>query len=240
MPNVVETVGLEMPDDFPTGVYNAINQRVKPKREPYPALWFEYGTGWNAVAYRFRACVEHGEAFAESVSRYTAAPEQPHRHIQEREIVSFFVAGLSCIECTFYSLYGIASMMAPSTFPMATYQEREAVTPKSVTRKFNAHFSVDSICNTLGSVLGDAKYNTWVGLRNILAHRQTPGRAIEAMPDVAAWQNVVLKTGPADFEIKPKSITERRLWLSQTVHTLLAAIDDWTTRHASRLPAECR
>src|SRR4051812_46965066 len=98
MPKKVNTVGLEMPDDFPVDAYNAVHARVSPKREPRPAAWPEWASAWNAVAYRFQSCVEHAAAFTKSIRQHGDAPAPPTRYIQERELFNFFTNGLAAIE----------------------------------------------------------------------------------------------------------------------------------------------
>jgi hypothetical protein len=48
----------------------------------------EFRIALNSVLYRFKTCVDSGDAFAESVRMHGDAPGQPHRYIQEREFYS--------------------------------------------------------------------------------------------------------------------------------------------------------
>src|SRR5437763_13200806 len=118
MPKKLITVGLEMPQDFPTDPYNAVHDSINswPNRPDVP--WLEYALAWNAVAYRFQALADHCDTFTASVNRAGGAPSMSERYVQERELFNFFSNGLAAIESFFYGLYAIASMLDPAKFPM--------------------------------------------------------------------------------------------------------------------------
>src|SRR5690348_3104959 len=101
---IIGTAGIAMPDDFPSAQYVAVHERFHASRVPdrqIPTLglgaveerrrWF--GGAWTAVAWRFRACADHDEAFTRSVARHGNVPAMEERYLQERELFNFFMNG---------------------------------------------------------------------------------------------------------------------------------------------------
>ncbi len=176
MPRKIDTVGIDMPDDFPADAYNEVHAVVSPKREPYPAPWPEWAGGWNAVAYRFMACAEHDTAFSESTRCNGNSPAPFERYIQDNEVFGFFVTGLATIESLCYGVHAIAAMMDPKQFPMDDESAKRSVTPVSTASRFSGAFPDDRITAALKSLLADTRFDAWVACRNVLAHRVAPAR----------------------------------------------------------------
>jgi hypothetical protein len=86
---VAQTIGIEMPDDFPTAAYNAVYVRLGRYQPRNPALWGEYAGGWNAVAIRFRTAASADEKFTASITRNFAA-SLDERQLEEEALFSFF------------------------------------------------------------------------------------------------------------------------------------------------------
>jgi hypothetical protein len=231
MPKKINTVGLNMPDDFPAEAYNAVYTRVSPKQKLYPIPWPEWAGAWNALAYRFQSLADHDAAFTGSVRNYGDAPGHEERYLQERELFSFFVTGLSAIECFCYGIYAIVSMIDPTNFPMATFQDRKRVTPQKTADLFDKHFQADAMTVTLQRLLGHTEFEKWEGWRNLLAHRVTPGRALTLARTGGAWKDVELKTGKETLTIDTNTTSSRRAWLSKTLGDLLTESGAFTDRH---------
>lgn len=137
MPNhPLLTVGIEMPADFPVKPYEAIYNRLASKQDTYFDSWYEFIRAWDAVAYRFRSCAEHDEAFAESIRRAGKGPPPPERYIQDRELFCFFVSGLATVECPCYGLFAIGSILDAQSFPFVTPDDKRNVSPDKASDPF--------------------------------------------------------------------------------------------------------
>ncbi|HLN32470.1 MAG TPA: hypothetical protein VK395_32380 [Gemmataceae bacterium] len=121
----LKTSGIMIADDFPVDLYHTIHFRVCLKRGNHSTATHEYSGSWNSVAYRFRACAEHGNAFIKSVRRAGESPRFAQRFVQERELFNFFVNGISSIETFYYSMFAIASMMSPPAFPLTSHRDKK-------------------------------------------------------------------------------------------------------------------
>jgi hypothetical protein len=231
MPIRVSTFGIELPDDFPKGPYEAIHAQVN--SGPRDAnVDCHYRGAWNAVANRFLSCTEHDAAFNESVRRAGNAPGHLERYIQDNSLFGFFVTGLSVIESFFFGLHAIAAMTGSSNFPMQSDAQLRQVTPESTISRFETAFPADPILVSFESIRtksGEGKsvnappYEEWREVRNVLAHRSAPGRIItptnvpgSQIPDV--WR---LK----DLAIDESLTASRRQWLTGTLADLLAATE---------------
>jgi hypothetical protein len=97
---------LDMPADFPVKPYDSVwksleglgGENYRMGEESKYHSWYQWLAAWINIAYRFRSCAEHDEAFAESVSKFGDNPRQPEKYHQDRELFGFFVTGLSAIE----------------------------------------------------------------------------------------------------------------------------------------------
>ena len=66
---VANTVGIAMPDDFPTNAHNSVHDRLREyrNRNPDDPAWLECAAGWNAVARRFKTMATADEEFAQQI-----------------------------------------------------------------------------------------------------------------------------------------------------------------------------
>jgi len=116
-----------MPLDFATGPYETIQQRISVDLgEGYAESLQMFAGAWNAVRYRYLACVEHDQSFTSSIQQQLTPLERYH---QERDLFGFFVSGLSTIESLCYGLYAVASIIEPAGFAIRTQQDLRGVTP---------------------------------------------------------------------------------------------------------------
>src|SRR5215203_1022514 len=110
---------LEMPSDFPVKPYDSVWKRLEGLGSEYNLAgednrhqaWEQWLSAWIGLAYRFRACAEHDQTFAELVSEVGNNPRQPKQYHQDRELFGFFVSGLSAIESTYYGLFAMGSIL---------------------------------------------------------------------------------------------------------------------------------
>jgi len=224
----ISTIGLEMPADFPSEPYEAISARLVNMKDPFPESWSQFTSGWNAVAIRFLSCIEHDRNFTLSVIRFTNAPRQPGRYIQERELFGFFVTGLSCIDSLCYSLYFIASILNKEKFTVLE-NKIKYIYPSTVKKKFEDSYKDEIITNELKKLIEDQNYKKWKNIRNILAHRSMPGRHFYSGGEYngkALWIDRI--------EINENTTVSRLKWLKNKITTLINATDVFTKKSCSR------
>jgi hypothetical protein len=214
-----------LPDDFAYASYEAVASRMAHLHESHQPQWSEYVTAWTGVPNRFRACAEHDEAFSRSIQA-NDAPPQPERYHQERDLFGFFINGLSAIESTCYGLYAIASMLDDVYFPIKKAKNRRAISPENTANRFRTTFPNDGISRALNRMVNSQEFEDWKELRNILAHRGSPGRNIHVTVGAGAshgdalWINGI----PLDASTTPT----RRTWLADTLWTLFQEADSFT------------
>lgn len=214
----VSTVHLKLPDDFEYDSYEAVHSRIGPLNESHQPQWSEYVDAWSAIATRFYACAEYDDAFTRSI-KVNAAPQQPERSHQERDLFGFFVTGLSIIESTCYGLYAIASMLDAASFPIAGAKDKRTISPEHTSDRFRATFPNAGLSRALHATVNSQDYRDWKEIRNILAHRGTPGRTIHATVGSGVGRNDALWT--RGIALDASTTPARRLWLAGTLRTLL-------------------
>jgi hypothetical protein len=181
MPNkILSSLGLIMPDDFPSDLCDDINNRVSKNRDNYLNSWHQFAGGWNAVAYRFLSCTEYNVDFTSSIIKHGNSPSQPERYNQEKLLYNFFVTGLSIIESLGYALYAIGSIIDKNNFPISSKKDLKNIWIESTISKFKKSNLLKniSIALILEELTKSKDYKDWKDIRNILAHRSAPGRNI--------------------------------------------------------------
>ena len=99
---ISQTIGIDMPGDFPTIAHNAVNDKLKLCQPRNPKVWSEYAGGWNAIAFRFSAAADADATFTASVKLPVASLEE--YQVQEKALFAFFVTGYAAIESFTYAL----------------------------------------------------------------------------------------------------------------------------------------
>jgi hypothetical protein len=88
---ISQTIGIDMLGDFPTTAHNGVNDKLKPYQPRNPNEWSEYGSGWNAIAFRFSAA-------ADADATFTASLKAPRRLLKnmkfKRRLCCFFRNGV--------------------------------------------------------------------------------------------------------------------------------------------------
>jgi len=223
----LSTIGLEMPEDFDAVPYEAIHSRTVARKDACPDACAQYVGAWKAVAYRFMSCAEHDTAFTKSIQQAGDAPPPPERYIQERELFSFFVMGLTVIESFCFGLFAIASMVDSKNFPITIAEDLRSINPQHTVKQFRKAFPEEGVTITLGKTLDDNAYKEWKEIRNILAHRAAPGRIIygstRRSAPAALW-----KVG---IQLDESTTSSRRKWLATTMSSLLRETDNFTARN---------
>lgn len=220
----LSTIGIRMPQEFPTRPYEAVYRRLGNKRDSHPESFREFVSAWVTVAYRFLSCDEHNQAFSESVKRFGKTPLPLERYVQERELYGFFVAGFSVIESFCYGIFAIGSISKPKKFPFVTPVDKRKVSPEVTADKFGAVFKGESITTALHSMRRSQDFRDWKNIRNILSHRSTPGRHAFLGGD----RNGEVIWGEK-IPINENTTASRFRWLVDTLDDLLDTADEFTS-----------
>ena len=178
MSKKLSTVGIVMPKDFEATAYESVHARINANQNTESDTWQQYAGAWNAVAYRFLSVTESDKMFTKSIKRYGDAPKQPERYYQERELFSFFVNGLATIESLCYGLFAIGSMLNPQEFPTNTAKDLRLISPERTAGQFAKAFQGEGITFALQHLIATQEFRDWKEIRNVLAHRTSPGRLI--------------------------------------------------------------
>jgi hypothetical protein len=172
---VLQTNGLRIPVDFPVAAYDRIYHVVERTHRQH-ALYEHHAGAWNALAYRFRAVIDNGDAFALSLRTHGPAPPAHERYFQEGALFDFFSAGFSAFECMFYGIYTIGAFIEPRHFSLATEREQQRVSPTSTRDALARAFPDDPLLAVIAALFADPEYQRWRETRNVLTHRSAPGR----------------------------------------------------------------
>jgi hypothetical protein len=213
----LSTLGIVMPEEFNSVLYETIYSHVKTRQSDFPDPYRQFAGGWKALAYRFRSCAEHSRAFTKSIRQVGTAPVPEKRYLQEVELFYFFVSGLAAVESFSYALFAILTMLDSLTFPMVTAKNKRDISPTYMLGRLkNSRFSSEDITKALEEITSDSIYERWKEIRNVLAHRSSPGRIFNVGGDseTTLWK---------DFGIainNTRTITEYE-WLSKAINNLL-------------------
>ena len=82
---VANTIGIQMPADFPLAAYNDIHSHTAPLQPRFPDAFRHYAGAWKAVAIRFRSAAEADDVFQSSLNEQSSVEQ---RFRQESRIVS--------------------------------------------------------------------------------------------------------------------------------------------------------
>src|SRR6266513_4666319 len=167
----VNTVGIEVPLDFPTATYNEFHEKISPLQPKHSEAYKHYAGGWNAVAYRFASAADYDREFTRSIQTSTCVTE---RNIQEHSLFGFFMSGVAVLDSAAYALYAVAYMIAPGKFLLT---ELHRIAFSSVAVSFATHFSADPLASTLKAISENPEMIQLREIRNVLGHRASTTRA---------------------------------------------------------------
>lgn len=210
-----------MPPGFPCAEHSEVLKAAYQKGQGHSSL-DEFAPAWNAVMYRYRTCCDASASFTRSVTVQGVSPAHPARYEQDRDLFVFFVSGESVLESLCYALWSWGSVVKPGEFPFSSPKEKSHVKPDRVLDKMVACYSKHAITASLGISLSSSDWAKWKEVRNVLAHRCLPGRALSiTLGDPsgderrsATWQ---LQGIPIDVA----TTTSRLDWLLQQLKTLI-------------------
>lgn len=173
MPQHSHIIDLEVPEDFPRAPLERFHDAVLSHRQSNKAEWGHWAGGCNGFHYRFLACADVDEAFRTSIGSAGPSPPPPERARQELALFAFLSSGLSALECLGYGLYFVGAIVEPMGFAGAPNR----IWFHDVADLYQARFARDRLTHELLAVNGSTDLSEWRRARNILMHREAPGRA---------------------------------------------------------------
>jgi len=247
-------IAIEIPDLAVVPLRNSILKMqsfssILAQQRLAPELWewrrFEYQhfySAWVGIAFRFRACAEHSQAFSVLFERSRGDTNGLELYQEDEAIYGFFVKGLSALECFYYGLYALGALICTPTdrlsvlphpeFPLLTpFDDKrlKLIVPKVTKEVIARCFPNSSLSVMIDLILKSAEYSSWSDIRNILAHRiGTVGRSMQMDLHnrpfaVRSWAGNILFT--ADLT------SSYYAWLCQTLNAGLVAVDAFVTEH---------
>lgn len=142
---VANTVGIEMPADFPLAVYKDIHSEIAPLQPRFPNPYRHYAGAWNAVAIRFRSAAGADDEFQSSLND-SSSVEQRFR--QEVTLFEFFTNLVSVLDSCAYALHAIGNMIDAVAFPLSG-QSLRAADFRGVAKSFKQQFAADALAAAL-------------------------------------------------------------------------------------------
>jgi hypothetical protein len=103
---VANTVGIQMPADFPLAAYNDIHAHIAPLQPRFPDAYRHYGGAWNAVEIRFRSTAEADDVFQLSLNDPSSVEQ---RFRQEVALFQFFTNSVSVLDSCAYALHALGN-----------------------------------------------------------------------------------------------------------------------------------
>jgi hypothetical protein len=227
-------VGIPAPPGFPREPYEKILAHLRAKRAGWaePTLF----DAWDAVAYRFRSCVDHHARFgklAEGASGRSLDPERV-RQLQEA-LFGFLVYGSAVVDSFCYGVYAVGSHTVTPGFSLTTSDARRAATPDATLARLAALGRHLRLTQVLDGVLSCGEYKRWVRNRDELARRAAAPRVKRAADGSgrAAWRWPKFDSGDVIW-VDPASTRSRLDWLTTSLRGLLEAAEEFTRERLGR------
>jgi len=230
---------IRLPSDFPRNPDLSFFRRVETRaqQDGYPDDWQGHFIGsWKAVAYRFKACDQHSRSFTRSIEKVGSAPLETHQYRQDADLFGFFVNGLAALESLSYCLFALGSRLRLEDFQFTTDKDIRKVGLSWAASVFAKAYPRDPLSAALKRILAMPNYDEWSNIRNVLAHRVTPGRTLymrtisrdnnptPAPPD--EWRVSDLRIPLTD-----QTTASRRFWPVSSLADVLTNSDDFATHY---------
>jgi hypothetical protein len=148
---VANTVGIQMPADFPLAAYNDIHAHIAPLQPRFPDAYRHYGGAWNAVAIRFRSTAEADDVFQLSLNDPSSVEQ---RFRQEVALFQFFTNSVSVLDSCAYALHTLGNVTDAAGF-LLTGQSLTTAHFRGVVNSFEERFPVDPLNVALVSTNAD-------------------------------------------------------------------------------------
>jgi hypothetical protein len=170
---VANTVGIQMPADFPLAAYNDIHAHIAPLQPRFPDAYRHNGGAWNAVAIRFRSAAEADDVFQSSLSDPSSVEQ---RFRQEVALFQFFTNSVSVLDSCAYALHALGNIIDAAAFPL-TGQSLRTAHFRGVANSFEERFPADPLTVALVSTNADPFATELRDFRNFLTHRVASTRS---------------------------------------------------------------
>lgn len=216
-----------LPMDFPTNNAESVYRRLIDEIGGDSRTRHLMGFAFKGVAYRFKAMVHHGQNYEKSIIINGLTPPVEVEFEQEQSLFSFFISGMSALDCFFFALHTLAAHYAPDRFKLESEKLRN-VRPESVTKSFEAEWPDAPISLATRALIDSYEFKLLARVRNMVTHRAVPPRVIRIQPGhstEAIWQ--IEKTGIEDANqvLDENTISSWRAWISSQLHILWSAME---------------
>ncbi len=181
-----------------------------------------YAGGWNALIMRFRAADEYSMSAIEWLTTQPGSPANQVRFTQERDLFGFFAQAVSAVESCCFATYHIGRLARPTHFGLPP----ESVTARASAVAFSSAFPSTPLDVALASLTASAEWKRMRDIRNMLIHRESPGRTVFLgsgpgyTPRPAEWTGLGTTLDAPLVELP-------RQWLAQETQELVDATHDF-------------
>jgi hypothetical protein len=226
---VANTVGIQMPADFPLATYNDIHAHIAPLQPRFPDAYPHHAGTWNAVAIRFRSAAEADDVFQSSLNEPSSVEQ---RFRQEVALFQFFTNSVSVLDSCAYALHATGNMIDTAAFPL-TGKSLRAADFRGVAKSFKQQFPGDALAAALVSTDADALATELRDVRNFLTHRVASTRSYvmaTAGPNPPVrWEigHLEASSGVQAIQIDSQVTSRYRTWLTGRLDVLFAAINNF-------------
>jgi len=217
-----------LPPDFPQDKYKKIYTKVLHYKDNFQLQCQQFSGGWRSLVYRYLACTKHSDDYINIIKKDRISPSHFLRYEQERELFNFFTNGLSAIETLGYMLYMICSIDNSNDFKVTTKEDLKDIVLNDTVSKLKKFYSVENITKELEKLINYQEYKDWVEVRNVLMHRETPGRIIMASTRKAEKERSDLWF--KDIAINTQTTVCRLNWLELYLFKLIELTYDFTNK----------
>lgn len=218
----------DLPQKFPKDKYKKIYIKVLQYKDNFQLQCKQFRGGWRSLVYRYLACIKHSDDYIKIFKKDRISPSHFLRYEQERELFNFFTNGLSAIETLGYMFYMICSIDNSNDFKVTTKEDLKHIVLNDTVSKLKKFHSVENITKELGKLINSQEYKNWVEVRNVLMHRETPGRKImlsskrSKIEQSDLWFEVI--------EINKETTACRLKWLELNLFNLIELTYDFTNK----------
>ena len=219
----------DLPQYFPKDKYEKIYIKVLQYKDDFQLQYHQFTGGWKSLVYRYFACTKHSDDYIKIIKKDRISPSYFLRYEQERELFNFFTNGLSAIETLGYMLYMICSIDNSNDFKVITEEDLKKIKLHNTVSKLKKLYSVENITKELENLINNSQeYEKWVEVRNVLMHRETPGRKImlSSKRSKKERSDIWFK----GIKINKQTTVSRLNWLELTLFKLIELTYDFTNK----------
>lgn len=228
----LQLYGIDMPPGYNCEAHNAVTERLNMHANAYPDKISSFRGAWRAMAYRFKGATDASEDFCRSAS----IPGSPHPEIfiQDNSMFVCFTCGMSALECYFFAMHAMASILDPTVFRMDKEEDLRGITPSGVCIIYEQARPHEAVTTCMRECLSHTLYRQLKDYRDVLSHRGIPRRVQYAggarngevrLPDnprslPSHWNDNL----PVDLRTTSQVVS----WLGTSIANLLQAADEFS------------